>query len=93
MIQSTKGIRQGDPLSHLLFLLCVEGLHDLIRHASSVDEITVFSLCIQGPKLTHLLFVDVSVLFDKATLDECNKVMSLLAIYKYASSQKVNKIK
>lgn len=31
--------------------------------------------------------------FYKATLDECNELMSLLAIYKYASSQKVNKNK
>lgn len=92
MIQPTKGIRQRDPLSPFLFLLCVEGLHDLVRHASSVGEITVFSLCKQGPKLTHLLFVDDNFLFYKATLDECNKVMSLLAIYKYASSQKVKKI-
>lgn len=93
MIQPTRGIQQRDPLSHFLFLLCVEGLHDLVRQASSVGEIIVFSLCKQGPKLTHLLFVDDIFLFYKATLDECNKVMSLLAIYKYASSQKVNKNK
>ena len=58
MIQPTRGIRQGDPLSPFLFLLCIEGLHGIINKAASMREITVFSLCKRGPKLTHLLFAN-----------------------------------
>ena len=41
----------------------------------------------------HLLFVDDSLIFCKATLEECNKVMDLLKVYEEASGQKINKSK
>ena len=45
MIHPTRGIRQKDPLSPFLFLLCTEGLHGLINHAANMGEIKGFSLC------------------------------------------------
>jgi len=93
LIHPTKGIRQGDPLSPLLFLLCTEGLHGLIQHATRVGDIKGFSLCQRGPTLTHLLFADDSLLFCRATNDECKKIIDILEIYEKGSSQKVNKNK
>ena len=52
-----------------------------------------FSLCRNGPKLTHLLFLDDCLIFCRSTLVECNKIQELLAIYETASSQMINKEK
>ena len=66
LINPTRGIRQGDPLSPFLFLLCMEGLHGLITKAIRAKEINGFSLCKRGLKLIHLFFADDNLLFCKA---------------------------
>ena len=81
MIKPTRGIRQGDPLSPFLFLLCIEGLHGLISEAARQGELHGYSLCKNGPKLTHPFFVDDSLLFCKSTPQECEKVLEILDSY------------
>ena len=49
----TRGIRQEDPLSPYLFLLCLEGLNGLIEHAFDRKHIEGFSLCKNGLKISH----------------------------------------
>ena len=93
MIQPTRGIRQGDPLSPFIFLLCIEGLNGRIKKAENNGEIHGFSLYRRGPKLTHLLFADDSLLFCRATIEECGKVLEILNMYEEASGQKVNRSK
>ena len=51
------------------------------------------SLCRRGPKLTHLLFADDSLLFCRSNLEECAKVLEFLNTYEGALGQKVNKSK
>ena len=63
LIHPSRGIKQGDPLSPFLFLLCIEGLNGLIKQAEVNGDICGFSLCRRGPKLTHMLFADDSLLF------------------------------
>ena len=71
LIHPTRGIRQGDPLSSFLFLLCTEGLNGLIQQAAIRGYIKGFSLCQRGPKLTHLLFANDSLIFCRATQRKC----------------------
>ena len=86
-IEPTRGIRQGDSLSSYLFLLCSEGLHRLIQTATNNGEIKGVSLRRNGPKLTHLLFADDSLLFYRATRSECQKVLEILSTYEKLSAQ------
>jgi hypothetical protein len=72
-LKPIRGLRQRDPLSPYLFLLCAEGFHSLITQDSEQGNLQGVSLCRQGPKITHLFFVDDSLLFSKVTLRDCEK--------------------
>ena len=52
----SKGIRQGDPLSPYLFLLCVEGLSAMIKASVCNGRMEGISICRGGPKLSHFIF-------------------------------------
>ena len=93
MITPTRGIRQGDPLSPFLFLLCTEGLNELFNKAAHQGHIKGYSLCRNSPRLTHLLFADDSLLFCRATLEECQRVLDILEVYGRYSSQQINQSK
>ena len=56
LLRPSRGLRQGDPLLPYLFLFCAEGLNVLLREAALRGEIHGFSICRNGPKLTHLFF-------------------------------------
>ena len=93
MIYPKRGLRQGDPLSPFLFLLCTEGLHALIKNSARNGEIKGFSLCKRGPKLTHLFFADDNLLFCRSTVEDCTIVLKLLCEYESWSGKKINKEK
>ncbi|XP_035547368.1 uncharacterized protein LOC118348906 [Juglans regia] len=89
----TRGLRQGDPLSPYLFLLCVEGLSTLINHAESKGELKGVSVARGGTRVTHLLFADDCVVFGQASWQEWMKMKELLDIYEKASGQCLNRQK
>ena len=66
LITPSRGLRQGDPLSPYLFLLVTEGLHALLKKAEENENIKGISLCAAGPRVSHLLFEDDSLVFCRA---------------------------
>ena len=86
----TRGIRQGDPLSPYLFLLCSEGLNGLLEQAVAAKSLEGFSLCKFGPKISHLLFADDSLLFCRVMVEDVSKILEILGKYERASGQKLN---
>ena len=86
----SRGLRQGDPLSPYLFLLCVEGLSKSLTSAASSNIIHGCQISPGAPILTRLLFVDDGFLFFKANTDEICAIKSLLQSYERLSGQSVN---
>ena len=65
-IVPTRGLRQGDPLSPYLFLLCMEGFSALLKNTKERGTIHGVSVTRVATKVSHLLFADDSIVFMRA---------------------------
>jgi hypothetical protein len=92
-IKPTRGIRQWDPLSPYLFLLCAEALSALLTRVVKKRVLTGVPTSRKGPRLSHLFFADDSLIFCKANSVEWRRLTKLLDKYEAASGQKLNKDK
>ncbi|KAA3485773.1 reverse transcriptase [Gossypium australe] len=88
--QPSRGLRQGDPLSLFLFLICSEGLSALMRSAKTSGLIKGAKASRRGPAIYHLLFVDDCILFGEATESGANILKEILKEYANCSGQCVN---
>ncbi|XP_060968817.1 uncharacterized protein LOC115701983 [Cannabis sativa] len=86
----TRGLRQGDPLSPYLFLICAEGLSSLIKQAESKKEIFGLKVVREAPSISHLFFADDSLLFLDANEGSLHKIQQILALYSRCSGQVIN---
>ncbi|KAK5771923.1 hypothetical protein PVK06_048179 [Gossypium arboreum] len=75
--QPCRGLRQGDPLSPFLFLICGEGLSSLMRVAAKEGLLKGVKASRNSPPILHLLFADDCILFGEATRRGAQEVDSL----------------
>ncbi|XP_010456749.1 PREDICTED: uncharacterized protein LOC104738242 [Camelina sativa] len=84
------GLRQEDPLSSYLFILCTEVLIANLRKAERSKLITSIKVSTACPAVSHLLFADDSLFFCRATKEQCEVVLGVLKQYERVSGQRIN---
>uniref|UniRef100_A0A803P4U9 Reverse transcriptase domain-containing protein n=1 Tax=Cannabis sativa TaxID=3483 RepID=A0A803P4U9_CANSA len=85
-----RGLRQGDPLSPFLFLLCSEGLTCLLHESERAGKIHGLRFGNLEHNLSHLLFADDSLVFLNANLEESTALKEVLDCYASLSGQNIN---
>ncbi|XP_021775172.1 uncharacterized protein LOC110739026 [Chenopodium quinoa] len=86
----TRGIREGDPLSPYLFVLCAEALFGLLTRAVERGSLHGVKVASTAPLVSHLFFADDSIIFSKANPEEVSTIRGVLKVYEEASGQMVN---
>lgn len=89
-IKPQRGLRQGDPLSSYLFLICAKGLSNLLKLRERQGWFSGVTISRGGPIISHLLFANDSLIFYKAVKEESEIVKDVLELYGKASGQLVN---
>ncbi|XP_071927455.1 uncharacterized protein [Coffea arabica] len=88
--KSSKGLRQGDPLSPALFIIGAEvlsrGLNNLALHSGFVG----FRLPHACPSITHLAFADDVLIFANGSSHSLKAIMQVLQMYQRCSGQLIN---
>jgi hypothetical protein len=87
--RSGRGIRQGCPLSPLLFILIIEGLGLLLKSSQVEGTITGLKI-VNFTIILHLLFVDDILILSKSSLLEWRVIDKLLTLFCKASGLAVN---
>ncbi|XP_057250055.1 uncharacterized protein LOC130591143 [Beta vulgaris subsp. vulgaris] len=72
------GLRQGDPLSPYLFLLCMDIFSRMIIMATDIRLFDGIRAHRYAPSISHLFFADDALLFFKASTASCKQLSKLL---------------
>jgi hypothetical protein len=88
-----RGLRQGDPLSPYLFLICAEGFSALLHQAERDGSLKGIKVCPNAPSVYHLLFADDSLILCWAKEGDARKLQDILNLYEECSRQMINRDK
>lgn len=88
--KAQRGIRQGDPLSPYIFVLCMEKLSHLIQYAVNSKHWKPVRASQSGPFISHLFFADDLMLFAEATHHQAHVLKKCLDHFCALSGQSVS---
>jgi hypothetical protein len=90
---SSRGVRQGDPLSLFLFVIVMETFSRMAKVMVDHSLFSGFTMGAMGSEqvhILHLLFADDMLVFSGASLDQVQAIDDLLICFELVSGLKVN---
>ncbi|XP_075088106.1 uncharacterized protein LOC142170170 [Nicotiana tabacum] len=91
--KSSRGVKQGDPLSPTLFILAAEALSRGLNSLHTNLYFCGFGMPKWSPKINHLSYADDTIIFCSSDETSLRLVMEVLQAYESSSGQLVNKTK
>lgn len=92
-LHSTRGLKQGDPLSPALFIIGAEVLSRLLNGLHKNPNYHGFYMERRGPKINYLSFPNDIIIFTTGKSRSLELIMKVLSSYKDVSGQLVHKSK
>ena len=89
-VRPSRGIRQGDPLSPYLFILCSEVLSGLCNRAQEDGSLNGIRVARGSHFINHLLFADDTMFFLQSDKTSREALKGILKRYEAASGQLIN---
>ena len=65
----------------------------MIKKATVEGDLHGVIVCRRGPKILHLFFADDSLIFCRASLEECDSLQRIFQVYEATSGQQLNRTK
>lgn len=91
--QSSRGVKQGDPISPILFIIGAEVLSTSLNNSFLDRRFIEFGLPKWSPQINHLAYADDTILFNSGDRYSIFKMMSVISCYETTSGQRVHKDK
>lgn len=93
ILQASRAIWKGDPLSPFLFILMAEGMSRLLQHQAASGSLHGLQLHDGMDTQTHQQFVDDTMLMGHPSIQEARAFKNCLNQFAKASGLKVNSLK
>jgi len=90
---ANKGDKAGQSFIPISHLDSFKALNQQLQYAARSEEIRGFTLCQNGPRISHLFFADDTLLFCRASMGDLEVILCILEMYELASGQKLNREK
>lgn len=88
--RSSRGVRQGDPLSPLFFILAQQIFFYNFKKLEQRGELQTYKLGRNMDPISHLFFADDMLIFSNGSIRSLRRLRNLLKKYESSSGQQIN---